>query len=777
MYVFRTARNLAILACALLMPYLLAPSAFAVTTGAESVLASTLASFQQPSQLIQASDGNFYGTVPTGGTGSAGYVFRVTPAGAFTAIYNFTGGADGGAPMGSLIEGNDGNLYGTSTTGASGSGALFQMTLNGAITVLHPFAAADGATAGSLIENSAGDFFGAAQTGGASSDGTVFEYSHLGVFSVVHTFTGTAGDGSRPNPSLVQASDGLIYGVTVRGGSTGAGSLFRFDPANPASFVTFGSFPPTGQSDPDYNPTFGMAQGTDGNLYGLTAEGGTGYGTVYKVVPGASPSVVLNFYNLVSFSDGGLPFSSMTLGGDGNFYATASSYGPGGPPDGTIFQFLPGTASLNTLYGFSSPAGNAIGAPIQGMDGNFYGSAIGQIYKLVATPAVPAPVSLTAGAASIALGDSVTLNWAVNNAYSQTFQNCQAQGAWSGPVALTGSESVTPAATGAFTYAITCGGVESALVTVNVMPSVSVTLTPVITPNGGTFNGPTAYNITDASPGAIIHYTTDGSTPTLASPIWAGIPVVLTANATVKAVAIASPLTVSGVASANFVIVINAKTCIVDYALGFTPHTGLELNHGATVSGPLLQLTHGLLNEDTSAFTTKRIAHNTFATAFAFRFLNATGNSADGLSFVLQTVSPAAFGGGGSGLGYAGLPSSMALKFDIHNDAGEGSNSVGLYFDGAVPTIPSLSLAPSGINLHSGHIMLAYVTYDSVFLTLDLVDVVTGNHLTHNFHLPPTSPFTSPSAYVGFTASTSALTSNAQVIAWILESAGPCVER
>ena len=772
MYVFRTARHLAILACALLVP-----TAFAITTGVESVLAS-LPSSQQPSQLMQASDGNFYGTVPTGGTSSAGYVFRVTPAGGLTVIYNFTGGADGGAPMGSLIEGNDGNLYGTSTTGASGSGALFQMTPNGAITVLHPFASTDGGSAGSLIENSAGDFFGAAQTGGSSNSGTVFEYSHLGVFSVVHTFTGVAGDGARPNPPLVQASDGLIYGVTVRGGSTGAGSLFRFDPADFTTFATFGSFPPTGQSDPDYNPTFGMTEGADGALYGLTAEGGTGYGTVYKVVPGSSPSVILNFYSLVSFSDGGLPFSSLTLGGDGNFYATASSYGPGGPPNGTIFQFLPGAVSLNTLYGFSSPAGNAIGAPIQGMDGNFYGSGIGQIYKLVATPAVPAPVSLSASTASITLGDSVTLDWTVNNAYSQTFQNCQAHGSWTGLLALTGSETATPTSTGTFNYAITCGGVESALVTVNVMPSATVTLTPVITPNGGTFNGPTAYNITDASPGAIIHYTTDGTTPTLASPIWAGIPVVLTHNETVKAIAIASPLTVSGVASANFVILIgNSKTCIVDYAAGFNPHTGLQLNHGASVSGPLLELTHGLHNEDTSAFTTKRIAHDTFVTAFAFRFKNATGPSAEGLSFVLQTLSPAAFGGGGSGLGYAGLPSSMALKFDIHNDAGEGNNSVGLYFDGATPTVPSVNLSPSGINLHSGHIMVAYVTYDSLFLTLDLVDVVTGNHFTHNFHLPPTSPFTSPYAYVGFTASTGAATSDAQVLAWILESAGACVER
>ena len=773
MYVFNFARRFAVIALALLFCAL---AAHATTTGIESVL-FTFPGSQQPSQLIQASDGNFYGTVATNGASSVGYVFRVTPAGSMSVVYSFTGGADGGTPTNSLIEGNDGNLYGTNTTGGVGNGVLYQLTLAGAITVLHTFTAAtDGLAAGSLIETTSGDFFGAANSGGASSSGTVFEYSHLGVFSLVHTFTGTASDGSRPNSELVQASDGLIYGVTVRGGSMGAGSIFRFNPADFTTFTTFSSFAPTGQSDPNYNPTFGMTEGTDGALYGLTAEGGTGYGSVYKVVPGTTPTVTFDLYDLVSFSDGGLPASSMTLGGDGNFYATASSYGPGGPPNGTIFQFLPsGTVSLNTLYGFNFPSGNAIGGPIQGFDGNFYGSALGQIYKLVATPAVPAPVMLASTASSVMLGNGFTLNWVVNNAFSQTFQNCQAHGSWSGAEPLSGSLLVTPAAAGTYNYALTCGGVESALVSVTVTGPPTVTATPVITPNGGTFGGPVAYNITDATPGAVIHYTTNGSTPTLASPVWGGVPVVLTSNATVKAIALASPLTVSGVATANFVIVINVDTtCTVNYLSGFNPSTGLSLNHGASVAGSILEMTHGLVNEDTSAFTTKRIPHNTFATVFSFRFENATPASADGLTFTLQANSPLIFGAGGGGLGYDGLPHSMGLKFDLFNNNGEGNNSVGLYFGGAAPTTPAVNLTPSGINLHSGHIMIAYVTYGSQFLTLELLDTVTGKQFTHDFHLPATDPFGASTVYAGFTAATHALTSRAQIGAWYLESAGPC---
>ena len=105
-------------------------AAHATTTGVESVL-FTFPGSQQPSQLIQASDGNFYGTVATNGASSVGYVFRVTPAGSMSVVYSFTGGADGGTPTNSLIEGNDGNLYGANTTGGVGNGAVGGAAGNG----------------------------------------------------------------------------------------------------------------------------------------------------------------------------------------------------------------------------------------------------------------------------------------------------------------------------------------------------------------------------------------------------------------------------------------------------------------------------------------------------------------------------------------------------------------------------------------------------------------------------------------------------------------------
>lgn len=769
--VIKTARS----AAALVLTLLSAIAAAHATTATES----TLFTFpgDEPSQLIQAHDGNFYGTSPTGGSASAGYVFQLTAGGAEMVIYNFTNGADGGTPKAGVIEGNDGNLYGTNTTGGSGSGVLFSLTLAGAITPLHAFAGAtEGTNAGALIQNSAGDIFGAAVDGGASGFGTVFEYTHTGSFVLVHSFSGSAGDGAFPNSELLQASDGLIYGATVRGGTlSNGGSLYRFEPATLGSLATIASFPPTGLSDPFYNPAFGMTEGPDGALYGLTAEGGNGYGSIYRVVPGSTPTVTLDLYDLINSTNGGIPASGFFLGGDGNLYGTTSAYGPGGPPNGTFFEYLPGTGVFTALYGFTPSNGTASATPLESADGLFYGPASAAIYKMVLTPAIAAPVNLTASAATITLGSSVTLTWLVNNAFSQTMEDCYAHGAWAGSLALSGSETVTPGATGTFNYSLTCGGIESAMIVVNVVPAVSPTATPVITPASGSYSRPVVYDITDATPGAVIYYTTDGSTPTVASPVWNNIPKVIVSSTTVQAIALAPGFSVSSVAAANYTITISRRgNCEIEYPRGFAVHPLLQLNNGALIAGPILDLTHGLFHERTSAFDKVRIPLAVFATEFRFRILKADPKSSEGFTFTVQANSDTEVGSADGGLGYKGIPHSMALKFDLHNDAGEGTNSVGLFFGGAFPAIPAIDLTPSGLDLHSAHIFGAYVTYDTHFLNLTLTDTVTSATFTHSFHLPAASPFGAPTAFAGFTASTGAQTSAAQILDWTLESKGSC---
>jgi uncharacterized repeat protein (TIGR03803 family) len=785
MFIPRFARRLFTHVAALLLTAAIASAVHADTK-------TTITTTTSLAPLIEASDGNFYGVSNTGGSSSQGYVFRLTPGGTTTIIYNFTGGADGGTPLGSLIEGNDGNLYGTDTTGGSGFGVLYKLTSGGTLTVLHSFVLADGivpnnwlGTGSSLIQNNAGDFFGTAPLGGSSNSGTIYEYNHSGVFSVLHTFTGGSSDGAIPSAPLMQASDGLLYGAT----DGGTGTIFRLDPTNPTSSYTIvGTFPP-----PPYSPSYGMTEGPDGALYGLAAEGGGSsndqIGSIFRVTLGGTPTLTPDLFLFNGGGEGGLPISGLTLGGDGNFYGTTSSYGPGaptptGPPNGTVFQFVPtGSGSLNTLYGFSSPDGNLLAAPLISDRGILFGPSATGIYQLA--PATIPPINITALPSSIQLGQSSTLSWTVANAYSQTMENCYAHGAWSGSHSgRDGSQTITPTAVGTYTYALTCGGVESGFATLTVTPSVvALSPAPVVKPSGGTFAGPVSFQIT--VPGSptqptAIYYTTNGNSPTVNSPVWsvddANREMVIDQNTTIKTIAVVGSQPPSSVTTATFVINnTGPEVCTINYANGFSPANGLQINHGATISGTELLLTNNQTFANTSAFATKRIQVGATAVSdFHFRFDGANADSADGFAFVVQANSPAAVGSYGGGLGYAGIPNSMALKFDLHNNAGEGPNSVGLFFGGAEPTVPAIDLTPSGINLHSGHTFAAHLTSDRYNLTLDLTDVQTSAHFSRNFALPIDDPFGTYSAYVGFTAGTGAKTSKTEILDWSLESAASC---
>jgi uncharacterized repeat protein (TIGR03803 family) len=778
----------------------LSTSAYA-TTATDTVLPIGI----QASQLIQASDGNYYGASSMGGTGF-GFIFSMTSTGAVTTIYTFTGGADGGMPLlqqghpqGNLIEGNDGNLYGTNTTGGgAGNGVLFRLTLGGSLTVLHNFATADGISPSTLIEDNAGNLFGATIGNNTSSLGTVFEYSAANVFTVLHTFTGTGGDGSEPNTELLEASDGLIYGATQLGGvSPAVGTLYRFDPANPASsFTTFASFPPTGfGQDPYYRPQYGMTEGADGALYGITEYGGTiggGEGTIYKVTLGSVPSLRLaQSQSSLGGEEGSHAVTGLTLGGDLNFYGATREFGQNG--QGSVFQYVPaGLGAINLVHAFldipmsTMEGGGAESGPIEGSDGNLYGVAGGIGYQMILTPPIAAPIVLTATPAAITIGQPVTLQWQVSNAFSNTASNCYAHGAWSGSQALTGSQMVVPSTPGVFVYGLTCGGVESSAVTVTVNSGVPTAI-PIITPNGGTFGGPVAYSITDATPGAIIYYTTDGTVPTTSSSVWSGVPVVIDKSMTVQAIALASLMTVSAEATASFVINNTyAGSCSIPYGRGFPLIPDLQLNHGAELlsSGfaiipKILHLTYGLQNEYSSAYYKKRIPLQAFVTEFTFAFEGANASSGDGLAFVVQADNLTALGADGEGLGFVGIPHSMALEFNLFSDSAfpdgfGGPNSVSLAFGGSLQVPRSINLTPSGINLHSGHAMDALVTYDSLYLTLDLKDMVTGIHFKHNFRMPEGNPFGATTAYAGFTAATGTQTSKTLVGSWSLESAGVC---
>jgi uncharacterized repeat protein (TIGR03803 family) len=287
------------------------------------------------SGLVQGSDGNFYGTTIEGGTNicSCGTVFRITPSGNFTNIYSFDGSA-GSRPRGALVQGSDGNFYGAAgADGANGAGTIFRITPSGNLTNLHSFSGIDGnGPNGSLVQGSDGNFYGMTYSGGASNFGTVFRITPSGCLTGLYSFSGL--DGAYPyfDNGLVQGSDGNFYGTTSEGGANNTGTVFRITASG--TLTTLYSF---SGLDGD-NPGAELVHGSDGNFYGTTIHGGaSNFGTVFRIT---SSGYLTNLYSF-SGSDGAAPYAGLVQGSDGNFYGTTYSGGTnisGGEVEGTVFK-------------------------------------------------------------------------------------------------------------------------------------------------------------------------------------------------------------------------------------------------------------------------------------------------------------------------------------------------------------------------------------------------------------------------------------------------------
>jgi uncharacterized repeat protein (TIGR03803 family) len=191
--------------------------------------------------LIQGTDGNFYGTAGFGGAnGGYGTVFKVTPAGTLTDLYNFCSQSDctdGDSPTGGIIQGTNGMFYGiTNVGGTNGDGTLFKMTSSGKLTTLYNFCSKNGCTDGSrpfagLIQATNGNLYGTTSLGGTNGNyGTVFKITPGGKLTTLYSFCAQSGctDGANPEGKLVQSTDGNFYGTTFAGGANGDyGTLFE----------------------------------------------------------------------------------------------------------------------------------------------------------------------------------------------------------------------------------------------------------------------------------------------------------------------------------------------------------------------------------------------------------------------------------------------------------------------------------------------------------------------------------------------------------------------
>ena len=319
--------------------------------------------------VMQGTDGNFYGTTVNGGRGLYGTAFKLLASGADYILHYFTNGVDGATPLAGLTQASDGNLYGASLQGVGASlGTLFRITQSGptwALTPLHAFGEGDdgGNPLAALVQGSDGNLYGTAYTGGSNSVGTVFSLGTNGLFTSLWSFNST--NGSYPAASLVQGSDGKLYGTTSAGGAQGLGTVFSL--STNGIFISLVSF--------DYTrgayPSNGLVQATDGAFYGTASSGGTngGWGTVFRLTADGT-LIPLHSFN---YEDGAYPVGGLVQGSDGNLYGTTSQGGIGG--QGTVFQITT-NGLLTTLVWFNGTNGaNPQGALIQARDGSFYGTA------------------------------------------------------------------------------------------------------------------------------------------------------------------------------------------------------------------------------------------------------------------------------------------------------------------------------------------------------------------------------------------------------------------
>ena len=350
------------------------------------------------SGLVQATDGNFYGTTYYSETNANGTIFKISPSGSLTTVYNFDY-TEGAQPYGGPVQGANGALYGPAFGGAinacvGGCGTIFRITPMGTLTTLHEFDSTDGAEPyAQLIQATNGAFYGTTERGGTYNEGTVFRVTPGGTLTTLHNFDLT--DGSSPRGRLVQAIDGTLYGTTYYGGAHNSGTVFKMTPSG--ALTTLYSF--TGGSDGG-EPNAGLIEATDGNFYGTTLNGGivtscsVGCGTVFQVTSGGTLTTLHTF----NVNDGGHPNGGLIQATDGNFYGTTSI--GGASDDGTIFSLTVGLRAYVITQPSSGKAGTAVkilGTNLTGATSvSFNGTAAR--FKVVSTAEISTVVP--AGAAS-----------------------------------------------------------------------------------------------------------------------------------------------------------------------------------------------------------------------------------------------------------------------------------------------------------------------------------------------------------------------------------------
>jgi uncharacterized repeat protein (TIGR03803 family) len=324
--------------------------------------------------LVQGTSGDLYGTTAGGGAYGYGTVFEISTGGKLTTLYSFcsspqTSCPDGSAPYGTLVQATNGDFYGTTAEGgvAGGpdgtGGTVFRITADGKLTTLYDFCSQANCTDGSypngLVQATNGDLYGTTNQSGAYGAGTVFKITPAGALTTLYTFCSQTNctDGATPFGNLVQAANGDFYGTTFGGGVDDGGTIFKITPAGTlTTLVTAVGGYPSGT----------LLQATNGDLYGTTSRG-----TIFKMTPGGT---LTTLGTVCCYSYAGLVQATNV-----NFYGT--TYAGGAYGGGSIFEITP-AGTLATLYNFCFQTNCTDGDwPLAGLMQDTNGSLYGTTFE------------------------------------------------------------------------------------------------------------------------------------------------------------------------------------------------------------------------------------------------------------------------------------------------------------------------------------------------------------------------------------------------------------
>jgi hypothetical protein len=538
-------------------------------------------------------------------------------------------------------------------------------------------------------------------------------------------------------------------------------------------------------------PTFTPAAGTYASAQTVTISDTTAGATIYYTTDGSAPTTSSTKYTAALTVSATETVKAIAVSsGSASSLTASAAYTIGGSVAATpVYSPAPGTyigakvvtisdatpgATIYYVTGNNTPntSSTVYTGPITiGSSTVFNAIAVAsgyatspvakQSYSIVGS-ATPTPtISPAAGtytsAQTVTISDSsagATIYYTTNGLPPTT-----TSAVYTGPITVGVTETVKAIALAA--SGSTTSAAASAAYTINLTTPAAAT--PTFSVPAGSYATAQSVTISDATAGVTIYYTTNGTVPTTASPVYSG-PVIIGSTETLSAIAAGTGFSTSPVASAAYTIQVQTPT--INLSSGFaSAGNSIVYNGSAGLNTSSAQLTSGGSTQAGSFFYKSAVNVSAFTTDFVFQQTNAT---ADGMTFAIQNApsNVNALGGNGAGLGWISLPKSVAVKFDLFSNAGEGNDSTGIYQGGVSPTTPFVDLSSTGINLHSGDVMGAHIVYDGTTLTLTITDKVTSASYTTSWPINIPSAVGASTAYVGFTGSTGSMVATQNVLTW-----------